>query len=468
MVEMRKRHIWQKNFHPAKSYTGNTTGNMEMTISTKTNTMSILDTSVSWFKSYHDPVPAGQVSLLNWLRSSKLKDQVQQIRESPDKATADKLKALLPAITPSGTFTRRTDKDLVAHSGFICIDIDLKGNEQIRNYDQLKEQLSRIKQVAYCGLSVSGNGYFALIPIAYPEKHLQHFLALEAVFAKIGIRLDEKCKNLSRLRGYSFDPDAYFNHQAEPFTALLDYPTPPKPANYQRLSFQPASNFQYSDAEKVEALLQKIESGKVDITDGYNHWFAIACNFAATFGEQGSDFFHRVSAFNPGYSPKACDRKFENATKKTVGAQSDLGAFINRCKDFGLYQSNGNPGSHPLKPGVFLPTSTPSQVPAIQVAEEPPSLPIEQKPITRIIRPELPKAEIPLYIKELEEKLNNLKRPLPVVTLTKGESIIDPEKFIDAHIQTIKTNFLNPTFHPFYVRLKQYLTYHDNDGQLAS
>ena len=455
---MRKRHIWQKNFLPAKSYTGNATGNMEMIISTKTNTMSILDTSVSWFKSYHHPVPAGQTSLLNWLKSSKLKDQVQQIRHAPDKATADKLKALLPAITPSGTFSRRSDKDLIAHSGFICLDIDLKGNEKIRNYHQLKAQLSNIRQVAYCGLSVSGNGYFALIPIAYPEKHLQHFLALEAAFAKIGIRLDEKCKNLSRLRGYSYDPDAYFNHHAEPFTGLFEFPNRPKPANFQRPSFQPASNIQYSDAERVEGLLQKIESGKVDLTNGYNLWFAIACNFAATFGEQGRDFFHRVSAFHPDYSPTACDRKFDDAIKKTVGAQPDLGAFINRCKDFGLYQVNGILCSQPLKPGNLPTAGTNSQVPAIQVEKEPPHLPIVQKLCTRMIRPEQPTAEIPLYIKELEEKLNNLKRPLPVITQSPGEKITDPEKFVQSHLATIKANIGNRTFLPFLDRLNSFIS----------
>jgi hypothetical protein len=418
---------------------------------------SILHAKVSWFNNYMDPAPAGETTLLRWLTGSKLKEQVQQIRLAPDKATADKLKALLPAITPSGTFSRRTDKDLIAHSGFICLDIDLKGNEKIRNYRQLKAQLSNIRQVAYCGLSVSGNGYFALIPIAYPEKHLQHFLALEAAFAKIGIRLDEKCKNLSRLRGYSYDPDAYFNHYAEPFTGLLEYPNRPKPANFQRPSFQPASNIQYSDTERVEALLQKIESGKVDLTDGYNHWFAIACNFAATFGEQGRDFFHRISAFHPDYSPTACDRKFDDAIKKTVGAQPDLGAFINRSKDFGLYQAYGNTASQPLKPGNFLPAGTTSKVPAIQVEEEPQPLPIVQKSSTRIIRPEPPTAEIPLYIKELEERLNSLKRPLPVITQFPGEKITDPEKFIQSHLATIKSNIGNRTFDPFIDRLKFFL-----------
>lgn len=420
--------------------------------------MSILNKSVSWFKNYRDPAPAGETTLLRWLTGSKLKEQVQQIRNAPDKPTADAMKAKLPAITPSGTFTTRQDKALITHSGFICLDIDLKGNEKIRNYHQLKAQLSNIRQVAYCGLSVSGNGYFALIPIAYPEKHLQHFLALEAAFLKMGIRLDEKCKNLSRLRGYSWDPDAFFNHQAEPFTVLLEPATrQPKPVLFQKSSFQPSETYFGSDADRVEALLQKIESGKVDITEDYNNWFAIACNFAATFGEQGRNFFHRVSTYHPQYVPTACDRKYNDALKKTVSAQPDLGAFINRCKVFGLYPVPEVAVSPMPQPACLPLSGTKLECQLLPEAIEPSPEQVERKITGLLKRPEPPKAEIPLYINDLEEKLNNLKRPLPQITASPGETIIDPEKFIQSHLATIKANIGNCTFQPFLDRLNCFL-----------
>ena len=75
--------------------------------------------------------------------------------------------------------------------------------------------------MAYCGLSVSGQGVFLLIPIAYPEQHLSHFLALQQVFQQqLGVVIDSNCKDLCRLRGYSYNEDGYFNHQATPFTGL--------------------------------------------------------------------------------------------------------------------------------------------------------------------------------------------------------------------------------------------------------
>jgi hypothetical protein len=420
--------------------------------------MSVLDKKVSWFRSYHDPHPAGETTLLRWLTGFKLKDKVLAIRNAPDKATADAMKAQLPAITPSGTFSKRRDDGLLAHSGFICIDIDLKGNEQIRNYAQLKEQLSRIKQVAYCGLSVSGNGYFALIPIAYPEKHLQHFLALEAVFAKIGIRLDEKCKNLSRLRGYSWDADPYINHQATPFTGLLEkHQLPSKPILHARPSYQAMPPMGNTDAERVEALLQTIEAKNLDLTEDYNYWFAIACNFAATFGESGRQYFHRVSAFHPKYNPGDCDHKFDEALKKTSGANPDLGAFINRCKDAGIYVTLKtipvSPPKQPQQPAPEAPIPTP---PTTIVNHSTTPEPAFSKPIV-YKRPKPKPVEIPLYIKELEEKLNTLTRPLPQLTISPGVKVSDPVLFISSHMATLKNNFSNQKFSQFLFRLHSFL-----------
>jgi hypothetical protein len=272
-----------------------------------------------------DPKPAGKISLLQWLTGSQYQPTVEAIRMIKDKAERDAKKALLPAITPSGTFSHRSDQSMLKHSGFICLDIDHKDNSRVANFFDLQSELSKIKQIAYCGLSVSGEGYFVLIPIAYPEKHLLHFLALQTVFASFGIKLDEKCKNLSRLRGYSWDPEAYFNHQAVQFTGLF-LPNPKL-----RTSINPAFQSTYSnDFERVEQLVCQIEQKGIDITADYNYWFAIACNLASTFGENGRHFFHRISQYHPGYNQAECDNKFQQAIRKCGNAGISLGALINQ------------------------------------------------------------------------------------------------------------------------------------------
>ena len=88
------------------------------------------------------------------------------------------------------------------HSGYICIDIDGgKDNPEITDFEKLKQDLSSIECIAYCGLSISGNGVFCLIPIEHPRYHKEHFYALEKFFRDRGIVIDTSCKNVSRLRG---------------------------------------------------------------------------------------------------------------------------------------------------------------------------------------------------------------------------------------------------------------------------
>jgi len=133
---------------------------------------SVLDVEVSCFKSYTGKEPKS-VNLLAWLTSDKYKKEVCTLRKIQNKPRRDEIKASLPAITVSGVFNPvRKEGKLVRHSGLICIDIDTKDNEGIANFIELKEELFKIKNVAYAGLSVSGNGFFLIMPIKYPKLHI--------------------------------------------------------------------------------------------------------------------------------------------------------------------------------------------------------------------------------------------------------------------------------------------------------
>ncbi|MFN3801339.1 BT4734/BF3469 family protein [Belliella pelovolcani] len=184
---------------------------------------SILDTEISCFANYSTPSDPKTVNLLTWLTSTKHKDKVDLIRSLDNKSERGLIKSTLPAITPSGLFTYRDQKHLVRHSGFIQIDIDLAGeNIGILNWNELKNEISKLPQIAYLGLSASGRGYWGLIPIPPdPENHKGYFDSLKEIFLKTwGIELDDKPKNIASLRGYSYDLEGHFNHVADLFTIL--------------------------------------------------------------------------------------------------------------------------------------------------------------------------------------------------------------------------------------------------------
>ena len=183
---------------------------------------SILNVKVSCFENYRTSDNPKPVNLLNWLSSAKYANEVKKIRGITDKSMRDQIKGTLPAITPSGQFSYRSKNDLVKHSGFIQFDIDGKDHTNITNFGVLKTEISNIVNVAYVGLSVSGKGYWGLIPIKYPEKHKQQFKAMKKAFGALGMKLDDKPSHVASLRGYSYDPTGYYNHYAKPFELLYE------------------------------------------------------------------------------------------------------------------------------------------------------------------------------------------------------------------------------------------------------
>jgi hypothetical protein len=247
-----------------------------------TTTKSVLDIEVSCFKNYEGVKPK-PVNLLAWLTSDKYKSEVEAIRAMATKAERDAVKNKLPAITPSGVFSYRSKGNLIRHTGIICIDIDLKGNENVGNYDQIRELLATVPFIAYVGKSVSGTGFFAMVstPVAKDEaEHTQIYTALESDFLKAGLLLDST-SDITRLRGYSYDPDAYFNHNPEQYTRKVIPEEKKKEAKQPKVvrSFT-SRNGHTSDADKsvVEDFNDKADTiamlrdAGYQILDGYKQY----------------------------------------------------------------------------------------------------------------------------------------------------------------------------------------------------
>jgi len=289
---------------------------------------SCLDIEVSCVKNYYSKA-AVNVNLLIWLRTEKYRHTVERLRGIKDKPQRDKLKASLPAITPSGLFSFVKQEGLKKHTGFIQFDIDLKDNLHLGNYDTLHRQLRNITNIAYCGLSLSGQGYWGLVRIGYPDRHEQHWEYLNCAMKRLNIHIDPAPKNVCSLRGASYDPNAYYNHHAN---KMFTYIAPPG----QRRYMQHIADI--ANASRVNRLLDVIDKKKTDVTDTYRAWFCIGCNFAATFGEHGREYFHRASCHYPGYNTRHCDYQYNQCMNYVLmmKTQPGLGYFTKRCTEKGV------------------------------------------------------------------------------------------------------------------------------------
>ena len=185
------------------------------------------------------------------------------------------------------------------------------------------------------GLSVSCRGVFGLIPIRFPEKHKEHFEALKVAFSKLGIVLDKACSDVTRLRIYSYDKDAYFNENAVMFNEIFEYKfdTSYLPKNE---IIENSSQNNEDTFKKVQRILNEIENTGIDITKNYNQWFNIGCALANEFGEEGREFFHVTSRNHNKYHPESCDNLYSTCLERKY-SEIGIGTFFHWAREYDLF-----------------------------------------------------------------------------------------------------------------------------------
>ena len=184
-----------------------------------------------------------QMTIREFCMTDRWKDVVSHLRsliaEHGSKAKQmdeyRRTKEMLPGATLSGLFTIFEEKDdktgrtfycsrrqthLSQHTGFICIDIDRQDNMSLQSMNIILRTLRHRPEVALCMKSCSGTGYFVLIPIAYPQYHKEQFAALLKEYAALGIVIDKKCGDVTRIRFASYDDDPYINANAIPYQGV--------------------------------------------------------------------------------------------------------------------------------------------------------------------------------------------------------------------------------------------------------
>ena len=282
---------------------------------------------VSRFNSFYETSPTSYVDLDFWLLTDQFRHNVEQIRKYTDLAKKQYKKSHLPCITPSGLFNKRSGTGLIRHSGMICIDIDRKDNPEVRSWSKVKWDINTIPGLHYAGLSVSGNGLFAIIKIAHSERHLEHFWALEKDFRELGLVVDTACKDVCRLRCASYDPKPvfYLEENVEPYEKLI-LPDNKNHGVGQR-QFLPQTRY------RVEYLISRIETLHLDITDAYRDWFSIGCALCSEFGESGREYFHRISCQSPKYDQNECDATYNKCARYT---RVQIATFFHLCAKHNL------------------------------------------------------------------------------------------------------------------------------------
>ena len=306
--------------------------------------------NISFYNKVTDKAPSTSMSLIDFLQNVKnglWKDQYDQLQKlqqkhqelllgikDPNKLETQKTKnqqakqelkrQICHAVTLSGLFKRHQASDLIAHSGYLAIDID---DVDISQY------IEKLKADPHCtGLfkSISGNGLCFVMPID-PEKHLEAFLGAEKYFYEnFGLAIDKSCKDVSRLRYVSYDPDCYINKTAAKFVRYLKKPT--------AAQNKPLANAPIHITSAFDNAMNQIMQRGVDIiNDDYERWLSVGFAFADEFGERGRDYFHTVSRFGSKYDSTAADKQYSHClAHRSSGGKTSMGTFYYYCQEHGI------------------------------------------------------------------------------------------------------------------------------------
>lgn len=214
-------------------------------------------------------------------------DAVLKIRCEKDKEKRTILKKKLPLVTISGVFLERKISGLQTHSGLIAIDIDDIG----KNITEIEEKLRKDKYTYAMFRSVSGEGLCVVVKID-KRKHKESFSGLAMYyFENYKIVVDNACKDVSRARFVSYDPDAFLNEKSEVFRQYI------KEKEYEK----GVTENVLATNSNLEFVISQIVRNKINICNNYHDWLKVGFAFANEFGEQGREYFRLISQVSAMY-----------------------------------------------------------------------------------------------------------------------------------------------------------------------
>lgn len=441
---------------------------------------------ISIYKNVSDTV-GSTGNLIQFLTTDKWKKLSDAVRNEKDKDKRTELKKSLPCATLSGIFKGRGKKNLLTHSGFIAIDIDADDNPEITDWKDFVSQLGNLDEVYFAGRSVSGKGAYCLMRIEHPEHHEDHFKAILQDFKAIGVNIDPACKDVSRLRFYSYNKEYYLNENSKTYTKIHEAPKHKAP----RVTNQTHNGHSnYSNSSDVSRLVDKLVRTNTNIVSGYNNWFNVGASLSNING--GREFFHKLSMIDgSNYNPEECDKQFDNikagggisvSTLFHIAKQHGIEIHSTRTKRRDKQKTkiiyNHKPSDQESKSEIKevegtnkttsnddIEASTAKQT---NIETNSASTARVKQPLTTssdrtdaIVRRKNQKAKMRYNGTSWTDRIDVVEeffqqKPLRgVIKINSYTTILDAEKYINSGISYAKANNGNPTFEIYLIRIEE-------------
>jgi len=160
--------------------------------------------------------PVDIYKALDIIKNGKYKEQIKNVRfHINDKPKRDIEKKKLPLFGFGGTFSTRSNANLIQSSGLAMLDFD-----HVDNLLELKEVVNKDKYTLSSFISPSGDGLKVLVkipPVGNDIDYKSFYLEIQKYY-DVYSKTDDATKDISRATFVSYDPDLYLNQDSELFT----------------------------------------------------------------------------------------------------------------------------------------------------------------------------------------------------------------------------------------------------------
>lgn len=312
----------------------------------KTQPKTLRDTKVSFFNApASNKIPNGELTwkeVYNLIVGEQYADIIQRLRAINDEKEFKEFKrAAFDYITPSGTFSYCADACLTAHSGAMVLDLDkMEPQLMLKAMDQMLHDPCLPPLLQF--VSPSGRGFKTVVPIN-PELADNHtwFTAIECYLKQTyGLELDKSGKNVSRPCFLCHDSGCYIapmlldadsdrelsesmrwvrgDVDERPFDLFywIEQAQTPQPKTSPTPAL-PENEDELTDRLSMQLCIEEIERSGLNMVDDYNEWLLAGLSIVEVMGEEGREWFHRLSRTSRKYDSGDCDRKYSELLRNT-------------------------------------------------------------------------------------------------------------------------------------------------------
>ena len=287
---------------------------------------------VSYYKNYTAP-SSETITLQQWIYANKNNSIVPNIRpiKPIDPKKYEYLKrSHIPSITPVGIFKNpRSNNSLMIPSHIYCIDVDHC------DVEETKSILFSLPYVWCVGVSTSGDGVWALVPIN-PEGNRSNILrSITKDLSDLGITTDPQVNDIARLRGLGYDEnllvkdgmvDIYCNElEEERLVSVQPSITP--------LKFKPSDGgLLYDDMFCYKAADLAINDFGYTV-NGRNKWLGNLATLS-TLGSIGLTLALDLSHNSPSFkSDNDVVKNFNDMSRRANNSREYMTTYFRVCKE---------------------------------------------------------------------------------------------------------------------------------------